>query len=68
MKRRRMTNAKLFISKPDGTWEEVKGVTIGPCAFQVGPSDEPANPPTLRDFSASVPLALPPLGSDPTWN
>lgn len=73
MKRIRMTNAKLFIGKPDGTWEEIGGVTIGPFAYQTNPA--PAAPmelPELRYFEATFvqrsPLILPPIGSDPSKN
>ena len=74
MKRIRMNRAKLFIGKPDGTWEEIKGVTIGPCAIQVELQDAPAEIPGRRDFVASwrmydlTALDLPPIGSDPTRN
>ena len=64
MKRIRMNRAKLFIGKPDGTWEEIK----------VELQDAPAEIPGRRDFVASwrmydlTALDLPPIGSDPTRN
>jgi hypothetical protein len=65
MRRIRTNNAKLFIGKPDGTQEEIKGVTIGPYAYQMGL-------PKLRYFEATVvkrhPLECPPFGSDPSKN
>jgi hypothetical protein len=76
MRRIRINNAKLFIAKPNGTEEEIKGWMIGPYAYQMEPADaDPMGLPKLRYFEAAFAtfvkyhsLECPPFGSDPSKN
>lgn len=69
---RRAKKAKLFIKRPSGDWEEIKGDLSGD-ALTPQNDARPVEIPGLRDFVASFsfgvsPLVAPPDGCDPARN